>query len=339
MSDAALFLCSSCSVPQPAGAFKIKPDGTLPKTCLRCQTRGRETARGKKAEKRNSAVDAGLDEEADHGGGLGVLPLDDFLDALTQQDENLELEARVDVSSISGTRREKSDQLAARIWNRMRYRFVYHSKYDHRRALSTRFMYHCAQNEARQNAPKKSGGEEVKHRDKIAMHAFKCHGWLHITINDYDNIAFVKILHRDDHVSYWSIDVPADVVEFVRQNPKLTPGQLWDEILKTHPQPSFNRRAIYAMWAETNAMEWKQDPDELKSANILLKEFASPTAASGKKEPLYSVESIPLTPQPGFTAIAFALPKLLREVGGRVRELSLDSACRPSFFCSIGLSN
>ncbi|KAJ7026510.1 hypothetical protein C8F04DRAFT_890657, partial [Mycena alexandri] len=38
------------------------------------------------------------------------------------------------------------------------------------------------------------------------------------------------------------------------------------------------------------------------------------------------IEPIPLTPQSGFTAIAFALPKLLREVGGRVRELSLDSA-------------
>ncbi|KAJ7348504.1 hypothetical protein DFH08DRAFT_633394, partial [Mycena albidolilacea] len=38
------------------------------------------------------------------------------------------------------------------------------------------------------------------------------------------------------------------------------------------------------------------------------------------------VEPIPLAPEHGFTAIAFALPKLLREVGGRIRELSLDSA-------------
>jgi hypothetical protein len=86
------------------------------------------------------------------------------------------------------------------------------------------------------------------------------------------------------------------------------------------------------MWAETNSMEWKRDPDELKSANIFLEEFSSSNPSSGGKEPLYSIEPIPLTAQPGFTAIAFALPKLLREVGGRVRELSLDSACKSSFF-------
>ncbi|KAJ7488214.1 hypothetical protein FB451DRAFT_1025329, partial [Mycena latifolia] len=167
--------------------------------------------------------------------------------------------------------------------------------------------------------------------DKLAMDAFKCHGWLHVTVNDFDSIAFVKIVHHEDHVPYWSIDVPADVVEFVHQNPKLTPTQLWDEILKTYPRPLFTCQAIYAMWAEANAMEWKRDPDELKSANILLEEFTSPAPGSGWAEPLYSVEPIPLTPQSGFTAIAFALPKLLREVGGRIRELSLDSACKHFF--------
>ncbi|KAJ7046237.1 hypothetical protein C8F04DRAFT_876143, partial [Mycena alexandri] len=35
---------------------------------------------------------------------------------------------------------------------------------------------------------------------------------------------------------------------------------------------------------------------------------------------------IPLPDVPGVTAIAFSLPNILREVGGRVRELSLDSA-------------
>jgi hypothetical protein len=89
-------------------------------------------------------------------------------------------------------------------------------------------MYHCAQSESRQNAPKKSTREGVKHRDKISMDAFHCHGWLHITVNDWESVAFVKISHRDDHIPYWSIDVPQDLVEFVRQNPKLTPGQVWD---------------------------------------------------------------------------------------------------------------
>jgi hypothetical protein len=80
-------------------------------------------------------------------------------------------------------------------------------------------MYHCAQNESRQNAPKKSTREGVKDRDKSAMDVFHCHGWLHVTVNDWESVAFVKISHRDDHVPYWSIDVPQDVVKFVRQIP------------------------------------------------------------------------------------------------------------------------
>lgn len=87
-------------------------------------------------------------------------------------------------------------------------------------------MYHCVQNQQRQNAPRKSQREGVTHRDKISMETFKCHGWLHITVNDSDAIGFIKISHLDDHIPYWSIDVPPDVVEFVQKNPKLTPVQV-----------------------------------------------------------------------------------------------------------------
>jgi hypothetical protein len=88
------------------------------------------------------------------------------------------------------------------------------------------------------------------------------------------------------------------------------------------------------MWAEINSTEWKRDPDELKSAKILLEEFGrSEIDPTTGKKPLYSVESIPLVEEAGFTAIAFCLPQILREVGGRVRELSLDSAC--GFFCFV----
>ncbi|KAJ7483071.1 hypothetical protein B0H11DRAFT_1723415, partial [Mycena galericulata] len=45
--------------------------------------------------------------------------------------------------------------------------------------------------------------------DKLAMEAFECHGWLHITIHDYEDIALVKIGHQDDHVPCWSINVPS----------------------------------------------------------------------------------------------------------------------------------
>ncbi|KAJ7474159.1 hypothetical protein FB451DRAFT_1035258 [Mycena latifolia] len=189
-------------------------------------------------------------------------------------------------------------------------------------------MYHCAQISTRQHAPKKNQREGAKSRDKIAMESFPCKGWLHITVTDGDNVAWVRISHSADHVPYYSIDVPPHIVDFVHENHKLTPGQLWDEILKKIPNPPFTRKVIHSMWSEINSKEWKRDPDEVKSAKIILEEFGNsePDPTTGKK-PLYSVESIPLQDEPGFTAIAFCLPQILREVGGRVCELSLDSAC------------
>ncbi|KAJ7508051.1 hypothetical protein B0H11DRAFT_1653878, partial [Mycena galericulata] len=86
--------------------------------------------------------------------------------------------------------------------------------------------YHCAQNQVRQHAPKKNQTNGAKTRDKISRDTFKCHGWLHITINDEDRVAFVKILHSQDHAPYYSIDIPPEVREFVHQNHKLTPAQV-----------------------------------------------------------------------------------------------------------------
>lgn len=93
-------------------------------------------------------------------------------------------------------------------------------------------------------------------------------------------------------------------------------------MLEVDPIPKYSQKAIYRLWAEQKSKEWKRDPDELKSAKILIDE------ASKDRSSLYSVESIPLHEEEGFTAIAFALPEMLRQWGGRIREIALDSTCR-----------
>jgi hypothetical protein len=100
--------------------------------------------------------------------------------------------------------------------------------------------------------------------------------------------------------------------------------QLWDEILKTHPSPPFPRKAIYQLWLDQTSKKWKCDPDEVKSAKILIEEASK---AMPGINPLYTVQSIRLHEETGFTAIAFSLPKILYQWGGRIREIALDSAC------------
>jgi hypothetical protein len=76
-----------------------------------CQSR---TRNAKRDNKENTENDNDADEE--DGSDLGVLGLAEFLDALTRQDDNLRLEARIDTSSVSGTCKEKADAIATLIW-------------------------------------------------------------------------------------------------------------------------------------------------------------------------------------------------------------------------------
>jgi hypothetical protein len=65
--------------------------------------------------------------------------------------------------------------------------------------------------------------------------------------------------------------------------------------LKINPTPPFTREVISSMLSQITSAEWKCDPDELKSAKIILEEFehAKPDPATGKKS-LYSIQSIVL---------------------------------------------
>lgn len=88
------------------------------------------------------------------------------------------------------------------------------------------------------------------------------------------------------------------------------------------------------MWSKITSETWKRDEDEVKSAKILIEE-----ARMSGKHGMYTVEPIDLELEPGITAVAFALPDVLKQFGGRVRELSLDSACEFEISITINLSN
>ncbi|KAJ7589011.1 hypothetical protein C8J56DRAFT_1025491 [Mycena floridula] len=85
---------------------------------------------------------------------LTEVGLGPFLRSLATSGDIFSLAACMNIAELEGDRRERADKLATAIWDQMKFRFVYHSKYDHVRTDSTRFMYHCAQVDARQHKPK-----------------------------------------------------------------------------------------------------------------------------------------------------------------------------------------
>ncbi|TRM55826.1 hypothetical protein BD626DRAFT_415300, partial [Schizophyllum amplum] len=187
---------------------------------------------------------------------------------------------------------------------------------------STRFSYHCAQLKSRQHAVKKTPG--AKPRDKGSMTTFDCDGWLHITVWVIGTAAVVKMKHENDHIPYWRIDVPEKVQEFVRDNAKMTPQQLWTQILKKFPNPNYERQSIYRLWADEDRKLWRRHVDEKISAQQLLDEASRVQYNEESGE--YGVQSIALPSIEGIDALAFSLPDVLRRWGSQIREIALDSA-------------
>ncbi|KAJ7728318.1 hypothetical protein B0H14DRAFT_2640747 [Mycena olivaceomarginata] len=126
--------CSSCKLTKTVDQFRIKTNGTRNSTCLSCNLRTSSANRERRLKEKKENLDpAGNAEEDASRADLAPLPLKDFLDALKEKEEQIELEARVNIASISGSRRDCADGLAKAIWKCRSYRFVYHSKYDHKR--------------------------------------------------------------------------------------------------------------------------------------------------------------------------------------------------------------
>jgi hypothetical protein len=61
---------------------------------------------------------------------------------------------------------------------------------------------------------------------------------------------------------------------------------------------------------------------------MLLEEHRTTGGSLSANGPYTVVENIPMEEETGVTAIAFTLPEILRQWGGRIREIQLDSACK-----------
>lgn len=240
--------CAKCKNFLGLENFPLKTNtSTHTATCSPCTIKKEANRQAKKT--RNIGNPTPIPEYVnDDENTLSILPLKEFLTFLGRQKDIIKIEANVDVRELVGytDRRERADSIVNLMWEVMSYRFLYvitgsgsflhditflvryQSKYDHKRSAgtSTRYMYNCAQNSDRQHASLKSSKVGIKHRDKESMDTFDCSGWIHITLSDHSDDAFIKLTHCEDHVPYCPIDIPEDIEKYVRDNLKLTPTQV-----------------------------------------------------------------------------------------------------------------
>ncbi|CAA7270392.1 unnamed protein product [Cyclocybe aegerita] len=326
-------LCTKCHSFQPLDNFKKSRDG-FNKTCITCGAKHSERYRKQKkriADEDKENEGGGNSEGGDLEQGeeesdevlcreLGHVSLEEFLDQILEALSLHSFAAVINIDEgISGTHREKADKILEKIWDAMDYRFVYNHQYVHKQTPSSRISYHYAQNSCCQNDPKKERGENVKERDKGSMPTFACDGWFHVTIYDDKDIALIKYKHMGDHIPYCNIDLPASVLKLINKNPELNATQLWNIILKDFPRPNFTQKQVYHAWRKGDNAKYRFNNNHLKSAELLLED-------AKKMKGLYRIEPISLPKCDSFQVIAFSLPELLTQWGGKIKETVLDSA-------------
>nr|GAT54443.1 predicted protein [Mycena chlorophos] len=279
---------------------------------------GRDKENGSGKKKRGSG---GEDAEVSEFIGMSPLEPDAFSKLLSEAGDIRLISAIVDASEMSvEDAKERSDLVAKLVIGLWVSSFRYFNPYKYSgEGGYVRRTYHCAQDEAHQAASQKNS-ERAKQRDKGKMNAFPCRSLLYIWASPDDPLIFVSLRHEICHIKYPTIDLPEDVKTYVEANPNMTVPQIWNEILKTHPTPSFNQKAVYNLHIKQHQSRWHKDEDEFKSAKLLIESFGLGSANE--------LEAIKLPDsEDGCTAIAFALPTLARKWGASIREAGLDSTC------------
>lgn len=98
--------------------------------------------------------------------------------------------------------------------------------------------------------------------------------------------------------------------------------KIWTRVLQEHPETQTTQKQVYALWAHLNESVWRLDEDQVKSATAVLKRHEDA-----------EVELIPVTPEEGIAALAFAFTEVLDGYGEEIHEVAMDSTCEYAMLC------
>lgn len=197
--------CTRCKKTKTLDQFTLKRDGqSYWAQCTLCRHKGSGHELDGTTKPRKPKAHT-LDET------LPLTPLADFLNYLTAQNTDLDLETRLSIPTLSGftTTKEKAEELKTMINAVIPYRFMfvifsffetalynfihsYRDKREHASGEGMTYRFHCAQDDALQKKSQKTASES-KQRDKISMDFFPCESRLSIVFSDSAPSVFLFI--------------------------------------------------------------------------------------------------------------------------------------------------
>jgi len=82
----------------------------------------------------------------------------------------------------------------------------------------------------------------------------------------------VRLDHHEKHVPYYDVAMPQDAIKMIRDSLEWsTPVSMVPRVQASFP--NITAKQIHASWTQMSEVIWKRDPDQLVSAQALLRDW------------------------------------------------------------------
>ncbi|KAG8915415.1 hypothetical protein FRC00_004714 [Tulasnella sp. 408] len=321
-SSSNLIKCSNCSFRGPQTDYPLKVNGLgYVKTCHGCTKKAAEhnaKSRARQKEKQGAAVTQPLKKSS--GSKQVPQPWSSIAPKLAKArgkpcevDVFLDLDPSHPAADLAKPDNERAAALIADIRRETGYSFNYLLKTQLTEQACS-FRYNCAQRDGAQTKPKTHAEDPDLQRDRDYMTRFACGGSLRITLNDAEPLRpRIRFVHQKHHIPWVDISPSDEIKAYIIENKVLGPARLWKEIQRKWPETEIEEAQVYNHWGKASEADWKLDPDQVKSAKMLVER------AAGKE-----VEVIAMHAEPGMASIGFALKEPLELWGEETAEIAFD---------------
>ncbi|KAJ7577202.1 hypothetical protein C8J56DRAFT_899287 [Mycena floridula] len=169
--------------------------------------------------------------------------------------------------------KQRVQMTAHEVWKAGGYRFRVHKNKVLASGIKCRMW--CCQDKGRKQKEHRSTKPNAKPRENVGMMCYPCQSQLNITCQANPHggkTIHVYLHHAKAHRHYYDVQMPEGALAIIRDRLETaTPNELVGQIQTQFP--NVTAAQIHTTWSKMSETVWKRDPNQLLSAQTLLREF------------------------------------------------------------------
>jgi hypothetical protein len=150
------------------------------------------------------------------------------------------------------------------------------------------------------------------------MKRYGCQSRLMVSLKTKENnqtLVTIRLEHHERHVPYYDVALPPEAADIIRNNLEhSTPVAMVGRVQTRFPKVT--AKQIHAAWTVMSEILWKRDKDQLKSAKVLVEEYAD------------DVDYFEMEEVEGIEQFCWGMKKIAQPLTGKVVEVGIDATCK-----------